>query len=166
MPKRKPNRIEDYDYSRNGTYFVTICVKDMKQILGQIVDENGSPIVGAPIGRPKIELSHIGKIIEEAICNIPEKYEDVSVDIYTIMPNHIHMIILIDRGRGRAVRAPTISQIIGQMKGYVTKKLGYSIWQKLFWDHVIRNGKAYEKIWYYIDENPLKWELDEYYDKI
>ena len=59
--------------------------------------------------------------------------------------------------------APTISTVIRQMKGYVTKQLGVSVWQKLFHDHVIRNEWEYQEIWTYIDNNPTQWELDCFY---
>jgi hypothetical protein len=66
---------------------------------------------------------------------------------------------------GRAMRAPTISNIVNQMKGYVTKQIGYSVWQKLFYDRIIRDEAEYLKIWQYIDENPVKWQDDCYYIK-
>lgn len=61
------------------------------------------------------------------------------------------------------MHAPTVSRIVQQMKGIVTKQVGAPIWQKLYYDHVIRNQHDYEQIWKYIDDNPLKWELDKYY---
>jgi len=81
------------------------------------------------------------------------------------MPNHIHIIVAIDTNHGRAMRAPTISTIINQMKGYVTKQIGYSIWQKLYHDHIIRGESDYRRICKYIDENPDRWAEDEYYTK-
>jgi len=75
------------------------------------------------------------------------------------------MILLLDsHGSGRAMRAPTISTVINQMKGCVTKQIGFSLWQKLFHDHIIRNEEEYRKIWEYIDTNPLKWEDDCYFE--
>lgn len=80
------------------------------------------------------------------------------------MPNHIHMIIVIKSDdTGRVILAPTIGIIIAQMKSYVTKQVGISIWQKGFYDEIIRNQKAYEEIWRYIYENHLKWEQDKYF---
>ena len=155
LPQRKNLRLKDYDYSQNGYYFVTICVKDMQCILW-------NNHVGAPIGRP--QLSHIGIKIENAIENIPNIYKNVSINNYIIMPNHIHMIIVLQgNDEGRAMHAPTISQIINQFKGFVTKQIGYPIWQKLFHDHIIRNEHEYQKIYEYIETNPLKWELDKYF---
>jgi len=75
------------------------------------------------------------------------------------------LIIVIGENLGRAMRAPTISTVINQMKGYVSKQIGYSIWQKLFHDHIIRNEADYIKIWRYIDENPINWQNDCFYPK-
>jgi len=82
------------------------------------------------------------------------------------MPNHIHIIIVLQCGEnGRPKVAPTISRIIQQFKGSISKQIGFSIWQKLFHDHIIRNEKKYQKIWEYIDTNPLKWEDDCYFER-
>lgn len=119
----------------------------------------------SPESNKKYELSNIGKVTETAIGNIEKIYKSVRVDKYTIMPNHIHMIIAIETDDcGRVILAPTISRIVQQMKSYVVKQIGKSIWQKGFYDEIIRNQIAYEKIWLYIDSNPLKWEKDEYFN--
>lgn len=158
LAKRKNTRLQGYDYSSNGAYFVTICTKDRSNIFC-------SDIVGVRIARSNMtmNLSDIGKVVDTAINKIPNCYVDVTVDKYIIMPNHIHLILLILGDNGRAMRAPTIPNIINQMKGYVTKQIGISIWQKLFYDRIIRNELEYQKIWEYIDTNPIKWEEDEYY---
>lgn len=80
------------------------------------------------------------------------------------MPNHIHMILQIHTDEdGRAMPAPTISTVIQQMKGYVSKETGQKIWQKLFYDHVIRNVDDYKEICNYIISNPSKWLEDKLY---
>ena len=154
LPKRKNIRLRHFDYSRNGAYYITICIKD-KQIWLWEADT-----VGARIARPI--LTSVGKTIESAINGIPTYYSMVTVDKYVIMPNHLHLILVINND-GRAMRAPTVSRVINQMKGYVTKQIGYSMWQKLFYDHIIRDEEDYLRVWQYIDENPLKWKDDEYY---
>ena len=78
------------------------------------------------------------------------------------MPDHLHLILTIKESlpkheQGRAVRAPTIATVINQMKGYVTKKAGFSFWQKLYYDHIIRNEEEYNSVWQYIDINPQTW---------
>ena len=102
--------------------------------------------------------------MQAAICGISSHYPAVSVDHYVIMPNHIHLLLQIHSDEsGRAMPAPTISVVVQQLKGVVTKQIGHSIWQKLFHDHVIRNETDYLKIWQYIDTNPSKWEEDCFY---
>ena len=146
--------MKDYNYSSNGYYFVTICTKEKKLLFGKID-------VGANCVRP---LTDCGTIVENEIAVLNNAYENVEVIKYVVMPNHIHMIIAITCGDdGRTQFAPTLSRIIKQFKGAVTKKIGEQIWQKSFHDHIIRNGQSYRKIWRYIDENPLKWHEDCYY---
>ena len=119
LPKRKPIRIENYDYSTPGAYFITVCVNDRKPILWN---------VGAATCRPN--LSKIGAVVETAILQIPEHYPAVSVDKYCVMPDHIHMILSINTDEdGRQVAAPTVSTVIGHMKRWVSMQIGYSIWQ-------------------------------------
>ena len=157
LPVRKPNRLPDYDYSTPGAYFITIGVKDRRNILWDDV--------GASIARPSsLPLSLYGLVVDQAIRNIPMVYPAISVDHYVVMPNHIHLLLQINTDKnGRAMLAPTVSVVIQQLKGVVTKQIGHSIWQKLFHDHVIRNEADYLKIWQYIDTNPAKWEADCFY---
>ena len=117
--------------------------------------------VGATCGRPQFDgtLSEYGTIIDTEIQRICTIYPDVSVAVYSIMPDHIHMILTIAReGCGRPQVAPTISRIIQQFKGTVTKKIGFCLWQKSFFDRIIRSEPEYREIWQYIQENPTKWE--------
>jgi len=158
LPKRKNIRLKEYDYSKNGAYFITVCVNGRNHLLW----EN---CVGANSVRPNetSQLSNYGLIVNVAINNIQKYYSDVIVNKYVIMPNHIHMIICLSDNCGRTMFAPTISRIIKQMKEYVTKQIGFSLWQKSFHDHIIRNDEEYKILWEYIDTNSLKWELDKYF---
>ena len=155
--KRKPNRLRSFDYSSPGAYFVTICTKDRRNLFWKNV--------GASIARPEdVILTVQGELVDKAIRNIPMHYPSVSVDQYVIMPNHIHLLLQIHTDHnGNAMRGPSISIVVQQMKGVVTKQLGCSIWQKLFHDHVIRNENDYSMIWNYIAGNPMKWTEDCFY---
>jgi len=160
-PKRKINRLANYDYAENGAYFVTLCAKEKAHIFGKILSTAN---VGACIARPQTQLSAIGELVEAAISSIDKHYQYVYVDKYVIMPNHIHMIVFIDGpAGGRAMHAPTLAQIMTQFKGIVSKQAKQKIWQKSYYDHVIRNQHDYEKTWEYIDYNPDKWCDDQYY---
>ena len=152
-PIRKQHRLSDYDYSQNGAYFITICTFNRKKILGD---------VGASCVRPL--LSDMGSLVEKKIVALNSVYECVRVDKHIVMPNHIHMILLIDCASGRIQFAPTIPRVIKQFKGSITKQVGYPVWQKSYHDHVIRGDNDYRSIWQYIETNPQKWLLDCYYE--
>lgn len=153
LPERKSIRIEGYDYSTPEAYFITICTANREKIFWNSV--------GADIIRPQIvPLSTVGKIAEQGILQMAEHYENVVVDKYCIMPDHIHLILRIESDMdGRMISAPTVSTVIGSMKRWVSKQIGRPIWQKSFYDHGIRNQQDYNEILEYIENNPLKYLL-------
>ncbi|MBR5155192.1 MAG: transposase [Clostridia bacterium] len=153
LPKRKPTRLKGYDYSTPGAYFITICVKDRKQLLSKIVEDDAFIV-------SQNNLSEIGLICDRYINNINIKYENVTVDKYVIMPNHIHLIIFLHGTMRASSPTKNIETIIRSFKTMVTKEIGNSIWQRSYHDHIIRGEKDYQKIWEYIDTNPINWELD------
>ena len=105
LPKRKPTRLKEFNYSTTGAYFITICVKDRKHLLGKIVG-------CGDFDAPKMMLSGYGQIINKHINLINEKYSHISVDKYVIMPNHIHLIINVKDYKNGAsgTPSPTILQ--------------------------------------------------------
>ena len=151
LSKRKSNRLINYDYSSAGAYFLTICTKERRNHFWKNV--------GASIARPQeVRLSEVGEIVDTAINNISNIYPAVLVEQYVIMPDHIHLLVSISTDEyGRPMVAPTMSRIVGQLKGYVTKKIGKPIWQKLYFDHIIRNRQDYEEHMEYIYENPIRY---------
>ncbi|MGN1307992.1 MAG: transposase [Faecousia sp.] len=161
-PTRKPNRLPEYDYSQNGAYFVTICTGDKQNLFWNAV---GADIILQQMKDEDfvlhLPLSKYGRIAEQGILNIPQCYPSVTVEKYCIMPNHIHMILSFSNDCGRLIAAPTLSRVVGQMKRWVSKQIGVGIWQKSYYERVIRNGTEYEEIWQYIQENPLKYLLKE-----
>ena len=126
MLKRKINRLQDYDYSSDGAYFVTICTKNREKIFWDTVGEdiilpqsaNNAYDVGEDIILPHPLLSQLGKIVERAIIAIPEHYQNVRLLDYVVMPNHVHMILLFSGDIGRMISSPTksLSTIVGQFK--------------------------------------------------
>lgn len=163
--QRKPTRLKDYDYSSQGYYFITICTKGKAKILCDIVEEGLCAL-------PNIRLSNYGEIANNEIQNIDKHYDNVKIDKYVIMPNHIHLIVQITE---RINPFPTIkcdiSNIVGKFKAAVTRNVGKAfmpsakenIWQTSFHDHIIRGEEDYLKIWNYIDTNPQKWKEDCFY---
>ena len=151
IPKRKQIRIEDYDYSAPGAYFVTICTANREKILWK----DGRGELCSPA---KIVLSNAGMIVCKEIEKLNTIYNAVSVDTFCIMPDHIHLLLVIHTDEdGRTQFAPTISRVVKQFKGAITKQIGRSIWQKSFYEHGIRNQQDYDEIWEYIENNPLKY---------
>ena len=148
--------MEGYDYSSDGTYFITICAKDGHEMFGNIVVGTTAP------GRPAIELTPLGKCVDETIQMANKN--NVKIDKYIIMPNHIHIIVVLMQGpddRGRS----SLQQVVRNIKSYVTKWAGFSMWQSRFYDEIIRTKEDYQSIWYYIDENPAKWAEDNFYNE-
>ena len=158
LPKRKATRLKGYDYSTPGAYFITICTKDRKELLSEIFVGDDAYIV------PKNRLSNYGMICDKYINNINTKYENVIVDKYVIMPNHIHLIIFLNGTMRASSPTKNIENIIRSFKTLVTKEIRHKIWQRSYHDHIIRGEKDYRKIWEYIDTNPIKWELDCFYN--
>ena len=153
LPKRKQIRIENYDYSTPGAYFITVCTVNREKIFWS--DRRGE--LCSPANVP---LSDIGMIVDNEIKKLNSVYDAVRVDKYCIMPDHIHMILTINTDAdGRPQVAPTISRVIKQFKGSVTKQAGRVIWQKSFYEHTIRNQQDYNEIWEYIQNNPVKYGL-------
>ena len=160
LPKRRPNRIPDYDYSRNGAYFITICTQNRKHILSTV----GTPLPGCP-QEPTVHLLPHGIVAERYIKQMSTFYDYLSVDKYVIMPDHIHLLITIqvtDGHPGTGVPTPrtsAVAQFVGTFKRFCNKEYGENIWQSRFYDHVIRNQRDYDEIWQYIENNPRKWLL-------
>ncbi len=150
LPQRKNIRLKYYDYSLEGYYFITICTKNRECILSTIKLNNNKNY--------NMALTPIGEKVDQYLNKVRNIYLNISIDEYIVMPNHIHIILIIHKKEKNS-----ISKIIQQFKGMVTKDLGYSIWQKLFHEHIIRNEKEYLKIKQYIINNPYNWENDKYY---
>ena len=146
LPKRKSTRLKYYDYSSKGMYFITICTKDRLELLGNINNEC------------IIYLTEEGNIVKKAIKEVERIFPNVIIDEYIIKPNHLHIIVVITENRHIS-----ISRIIKQLKMNVSKKTGYSIWQKSFHEHVIRNEKEYLIIKQYIKNNIINWKQDKYF---
>ena len=151
LPMRKQNRLTEYDYSTPNAYFITICTLNRKNLFWI----NSQKTIVCP---EDIPLTKLGMYVEQVICDIPRYYPAITVDHAVIMPNHIHLLLQIHTDvNGRPMAAPTISTVINQIKGVISKKAGFSVWQKGFYDHVIRGRHDYLDVWNYIDGNPGKW---------
>ena len=160
LPKRKQIRLQNYDYSSPGSYFVTICTHERRCILSEIVVGDGVLDV------PNVRLSPHGEIVAETLREMGKTYSWLSLDRYVIMPNHIHLLVQIgDNGPSRTP-APTnelLPMLISTFKRFTNRKCGLQLWQRSYHERVIRNERDYQEIWEYIDTNPAKWAEDRYY---
>ena len=180
---RKNPRLKDFDYSRAGAYFITICTKGRKCILGRIVDaseETGTSdhFVGTGVPDcPKIILSNFGEIAKKYLIQLNEFYDNVSVERFVIMPNHIHLILMVwgnDRAEisntdgelwSIANKNATVPSFVSTFKRFCNKEHGDNIWQTRYYDHIIRNYDDFEEISKYIRDNPKRWFYDKLYSE-
>lgn len=172
---RRSIRLPGADYSAPDFYFVTICAADKKCIFGHI--HNGEMI-----------LNKLGKIVHKAILDIPKYCDDkIKIHEFVVMPNHIHIIIELtahidvgadiirpESSNGQVIPAPTtvaykysktLGSVIRGFKSGITKQIGKSIWQRNYYEHIIRDNADYEKIANYIFTNPKTWDADALYQK-
>ena len=164
---RKSNRLSGYDYTQPGAYFVTICTHKMEYLFGIIKN-------GMMVENP------LGEIVRKEWFRTREIRNQIELlqDEFVIMPNHIHGIIwIMDVGatgsvaRSKDFHGPasgSLGAIIGQFKSVTTKRInkyrglsGKSIWQRSYYDHIIRNEEDYNAIRHYIQMNPQNWESDQ-----
>ena len=166
LKNRKTPRLQGFDYNSEGAYFITICTQYRRCILSKIV---GTGVLDCP----KIELTEYGKIADKYINQLNDFYDNISVESYVIMPNHIHILLLI-KGNGQSgTPVPTdekransvFSRFVSTFKRFCNKEYGENIWQERSHDHIIRNREDREEHLKYIYENPMRWQFDELYSK-
>ena len=148
FPSRKNPRLKGFDYSSPYYYFITVCTCAKECIFGTA-------------GR----LSPLGQIAGSCLSEIGRHYENVRVDKYVVMPNHVHMILVLHG------EDPGIPYIVATYKAAVTRRIRQTdpdrkVWQTSFHDHIIRNQQDYERIWMYIEANPQNWEKDCFFEEL
>jgi len=164
---RRSIRLCDYDYTQSGAYFVTICTYERRCLFGQIIDGN-------------MVSNEWGAIVQEEWEQTAILRPNVELDTFVVMPNHIHGVIVItDDGRGTMHCAPTyrrefskpvansLSTIIGTFKAAVTRRINrlpdmpdHPIWQRNYYEHVIRDERSLNRIRAYVVNNPATWAKD------
>ncbi len=153
LPNRKLNRLKEYDYSTGGYYFVTICALGKEHHFGRVENE-------------KMIKNNYGNIVEKQWLWLHQSYQYVELDYYVVMPNHFHGIIIIDTSlKTSNVKTKSLSELIGAFKTTSSKSIHQADlkvfhWQKSFYDRIIRNEIELLKIRRYIENNPLKWEIE------
>lgn len=184
---RKSIRLKGYDYSQAGLYFITICCQDRAHLYGYI--ENS-----------KMILNDAGKMIDNEWLKLPERFKNIRLHQYVVMPNHFHAILEIvgntvgatlvvapndtvaqneqttEKGQPQGIapteKPKTVGDIVGAFQSIVTveyirgvKQNGWQrfngkLWQRNYWEHIIRNENEYQRISNYIINNPRQWDND------
>ena len=171
---RRSIRLKPYDYSQTGYYFLTVCAQNRQCVFGEII--NG-----------KMKLNEVGEMIETDWNKLPWHFPNIKLDEFVIMPNHMHGIILIvgaplvgaqnndiaDRATTRV--APTLGDIVGAFKSIAANEYIHnvknndwppfkgSLWQRNYYEHIIRDERDLNRVREYVVNNPYKWQEDEYY---
>ena len=167
---RRSIRLPGYDYTQCGAYFVTVCTKSRDLPLGDVVDG-------------EVQMSPLGRLADRAWCWLAGRYPYVRLDAHIVMPNHLHGILwILDDSAGTVRKSTPVQQpplssaqhkplgrLIGAFKtvstkwaNYVQKTPGDPLWQRNYYEHIIRSERALQAIRRYILENPLRWNLDRY----
>jgi putative transposase len=158
---RRSIRLADYDYSKPGSYFVTICTKSHTTVFGEVIDY-------------QMHLSELGEIVNKCWSEMPGHFPTIKLDQFIVMPNHIHMIVVIMdlNGRGRVnptptVRSITLGDIVGGFKSIsamlvnmIRNTKGQPLWQRNYYEYIIRNENDLMEKRQYILDNPARWHLD------
>jgi len=172
---RRSIRLKEYDYSQTGAYFVTVCAWKKECLFGEI-------------SQGKVNCNEAGEIVTDVWNKLLERFPSIELDEFVIMPNHFHGIIVLNVGVGLALPnalpdttrgtkqkqtgaasgAPTLGDIMRTFKSTtavnVNRRLdrpGYPIWQRNYYEHIIRDDRELHTIRQYIRHNPLKWDEDE-----
>ncbi|HPI15715.1 MAG TPA: hypothetical protein PK875_11270 [Spirochaetota bacterium] len=163
--RRRSIRLPGYDYSSAGAYFVTICTQNRERLFGEIVDG-------------EMRLNDAGKIVAHEWMNIGKINNEIELDEWIVMPDHFHGILIINVAVGAIHESPrqmtivqrrnmTLPKLIGRFKMLSSKSIniirntpGVPVWQRNYYEHIIRNHESLNRIRAYIANNPAKWKMD------
>ena len=151
---RRSIRLKEYDYSQPGAYFITICVHNRERIFGNIVNGN-------------MKLNIYGKVVTTYWGNLSRNYPYLELRALVVMPNHVHGILVIKSDLAGKCKNHSIPDIVRSFKTFSSKRInelrntkGIPLWQRNYWEHIIRNQSSFNRIYEYIMTNPLRWYLD------
>lgn len=163
---RRSIRLPGFDYSQLGAYYITVCTKDRECLFGQVLNR-------------QMQLSQAGRIIQEVWDGLPHFYHGIEVDAFVVMPNHVHGVLAIHEPVGAIHESPSyaepivhrrrmlLSKIVGRLKMVSAKQInalrgssGQPLWQRNYYEHVIRDDGSLNRIRLYISDNPAQWEFD------
>lgn len=151
---RRSIRLNGYDYSQAGAYFLTICTHNHEPLFGEIVNA-------------EMKLSAYGRIVSNRWLSLPRYYAHIELSAFIVMPNHVHGIVMIKSDSAGLAKTQSVSDIVRSFKTFSSKRInevrgtpGIPVWQRNYWEHVIRNEDSFSRIYDYILTNALRWHLD------
>jgi putative transposase len=160
---RRSIRLKDFDYKQPRAYFVTICTQNRECLFGAVTDG-------------QMQLAEAGRIVQAVWGELPSRFSNISLDVFVVMPNHVHGIILVgvqfiapsgegDQGEGAMSRAPALGEVVRTYKAVSTRmirKISNTnfAWQRNYFEHVIRDDESLNRIRQYILDNPARWDID------
>ena len=161
---RKQLRIPYFDYSQNSAYFVTVCTYNRKNILGSVSEINS---------KLRVYPNICGEMIAQTLKSLEEKYPGINIDCFCVMPNHLHFILFkLDSNSNlylsdiiKWFKTQTTNKFIKLVKSGKAVPFEKHVWQRGYYEHIIRNERDLEEIRKYIEENPIKWIFDKYYNE-
>lgn len=160
LQKRKHPRLKEYDYGQGGGYFLTVCTYQRRCVLSKIVGRGLAP--AEPLLLPA------GQIVAEEMGLLPERFPTLELLQTVIMPNHIH--ILLRMSAAGASPRPTVTDVMRVLKSLTTRRWnernetrGCALWQRSYYDHILRDENDFLNHWTYIAQNPVRWAEDDYY---
>ena len=181
LPQRKHPRLKQYDYSSAGAYFITLCAHKRQCLFGHIVGAGSTPLNQgemsaqptegfrlAEVAPAAMQYSDYGRIAEQQLLLLEQRFPFLKIEAYVIMPNHIHLLLQLEPKAAGASPRPTVEDIMCAYKSLTTracKKISRidKVFQVSFFEHVVRNQQDFDEISRYIANNPLQWELDHLY---
>ena len=154
-PDRRSTRLRSYDYSRAGSYFVTICAQNRECLFGNVMDD-------------EMRLNAAGAIVQTVWDELPNHYPNVELDRFVVMPNHLHgIIVIVGAGLKPTPTKHGLPEIVRALKTFSARRInemrntpGVPIWQRNYYEHIIRNDESLHRIREYIVNNPAQWALD------
>jgi len=166
-PRRRPLRLPGFDYSGEGAYFVTICTRNRECLLGDVM-------------KGKMRLNELGQMVQTVWDGLRERFPAIESDAFVVMPNHVHgILVLVGAGLalsqgGAASSAPTgpasittLGTVVRAFKSIcaigvnrLLSRSGQPLWQRSYYEHIIRDEESLNRIREYIGTNPLRWQLD------
>lgn len=168
LPNRRSIRLPEFDYAQNAAYFVTVCAAGRQCLFGQIVAE-------------EVCLSPVGEVINAVWQETPSHFPDLILDEWVVMPNHLHGIVVLlasagtrrtSHDRPRGLKAGSLGAVVGSFKSAVSRRVAASdlsavqpLWQRNYYERVIRNDRELDAIRRYIAANPAQWEDDPEYSR-